>query len=229
MTEYQQLSDVIWHVYDTLMSDNEKKTNRISISLMVEFFLLLKRTKVNDLTTFTKKLKERRDMLLEINNKLRKELLASLPIWCHEKLTDLNSAVIGIPNDTDSDLEFTIAIESKDQQETIHNILKNIGYQFENVRDDNIPHEEIKWMNYIKHYNGVEIEVKVRWKKIVDSIMIAHNNIKNNLSSYQKIKVSYIKSILAAGGDMKTYKTFKYIIYGAMFQGHQNTIIFRHN
>lgn len=50
----------------------------------------------------------------------------------------------------------------------------------------------------------------------------------NDLTPLQKLKVSYIKSILSQG-DVRTYKIFKYILYGAMFNGVNNTIIFRRN
>ena len=63
---------------------------------------------------------------------------------------------------------------------------------------------------------------------MVNRILITHKNIKNNLTPLQKLKISYIKSILSHG-DIKIYKTFKYILYGAMFEGHKDSIIFRHS
>ena len=227
MTEYEQLSEAVWRVYNTCMINPDKETNRVSLALFVEFQLLLRRTKITNSTDFTQRIGERLEILLEINEEMKEELIKHLPSWCHTNLTDLNSVVMGVPNDTGSDLDFTIAVESKKEQETIHEVLERIGYKLVHIWDDNIPNDDIKWMDYVKYYKGVEIEVKVRWKKVVDSVMIAHRNIKNNLTKSQKMKVSYIKSILTTG-DKKTYKTFKYIIYGAMFQGHHKTIIFRH-
>ena len=75
---------------------------------------------------------------------------------------------------------------------------------------------------------GVDIEVKVRASSVVDQVLIAHRGIRDNLSPIQNRRVSFIKSVLSTG-DKRTYKTFKYILYGAMFGGHSQSIIFRHD
>lgn len=55
----------------------------------------------------------------------------------------------------------------------------------------------IKWHSYVKYIDNIEIEIKVRSKKAVDNVIIAHRGIKEDLTSLQKIKVSFIKSVLS--------------------------------
>jgi len=163
-----------------------------------------------------------------VNEKVKQELLRRLPLLCN-KLTDLNSVVMGIPNDHNSDLDFIISIRDSDEQRDIGIILESIGYKLTHIYEDNLPKlTDIKWHSYHKYVDDIKIEIKVRYYIVVDRILIAHRGIKDDLSPLQKKKISFIKSVLSYG-DLKTYKTFKYILYGAMFNGHRDTIIFRHS
>ena len=129
-----------------------------------------------------------------------------------------------VPNLSDSDIDITISVKNSKEQEEVGKELLFIGYKLTNIYDEN-EGSNMKWHSYHNYINNIEIEIKVRDKIIVKRVLIAHKGIMNDLTPLQKLKVSYIKSILSQG-DVRTYKNFKYILYGAMFNGN-NTIIFR--
>jgi len=163
---------------------------------------------------------------LIINSYINELLRDNLPETYHDRVSDLNSVVMGVPNNTDSDLDFTIAIKSIDEQDEVGDILQSLGFEYQGTLDEGIhqKYRGINWKYYIKYYEEVQIEVKLRDEDIVNDILIGHRGIRDYLTDEQKLKISYIKSVLCG----KVYKTFKYILYGAMFNGHENAIIFRH-
>jgi hypothetical protein len=84
---------------------------------------------------------------------------------------------------------------------------------------------------------NIEIEVKVRGEGAANIVLIAHEGIKA-LSDDQKWIVAFVKSTLCGPienasnadsmpFDKKTYKKFKYILYAAGFNGHEDSLIFR--
>jgi len=176
-----------------------------------------------DLSEYRKYMIVKMKEYIRVNNKEKGKLIRNLS----EKfvVTDLNSAVMGVPNDSDSDLDFTIPVKNKEEQEEVENTLLKMGYKLDNEWDEDIE-SDIKWKSYQKFVDNIEIEVKIRDEKVVRRVLIAHNGIKG-LEETRKLKVSFVKSTLL-GCDKKIYKTFKYILYSAMFNGNKDTIIFRH-
>jgi hypothetical protein len=226
--DYERFHTFAWDIYNTYMKDNKLDPPTVSIILKEKLFRYLEQLNIIEINGFANEIDQILCKLLKVNEIAKQELLSKLPEQYSKNLTDYNSVIMGIPNNIDSDLDFTIGIKTTEEQQTIGRILESIGYKLANIYEDNIP-SDIKWHDYIKHNDeGIEIEVKVRWQLIVNRILIAHRGIMYNLTPEQKLKVSFIKSVLTRG-DKKTYKTFKYILYGAMFNGNDNTIIFRHD
>lgn len=226
---YEWFSKFSWETYNTFIMDKSIHPSLISKYIRVLLFAFLDGIVVDpaEMKQFKKGIDKVSKKLLKVNGDAKKELIDKLPSKYKERITDLNSAVMGVPSNKDSDLDFTIAVRNKKEQDKINKILEMMGYKLANVYDENIQ-SDIKWHSYEKYMNGIEIEVKVRSRNIVDKVLIAHRGIKNDLTPEQKLKTSFVKSVLATG-DKKTYKTFKYILYGAMFNGHEDTIIFRHD
>ena len=213
------------HTYQTYMSDPSKKASEVSTQLHFILLSYLDQLNIEIDKRFDKKLGRVSKRLLRANRKVKRELVQALP-YLKDNITDLNSAVMGIPNDNDSDIDITIAVDNSNDQTRVGKVLVSIGYTLTHIYKENKP-AKMKWHTFHKYVDGIEIEVKVRSRRIVDRVLIAHRNIKNNLTPQQKKKISFIKSVLSTG-DKKTYKTFKYILYGAMFEGHKKTILFRH-
>ena len=227
---YPRFSAFAKGTYDLYM--NDISLNPVKVSKMIRAHLILYLNELNIDKTLFERFKDRIEeiskKLMVVNAKVKQELLRRLPSLCN-KLTDLNSAVMGVPNDHNSDLDFIISIRDSDEQRDIGIILESIGYKLTHIYEDNLPKlTDIKWHSYHKYVDDIEIEIKVRYYIVIDSVSIAHRGIKYDLSPLQKKKVSFIKSVLSHG-DLKTYKTFKYILCGAMFNGHRDTIIFRHS
>ncbi len=226
---YSWFSKFAWETYNTFMIDKSLSPPLISKYIKILLLAFLDGLVIDpeEFEKFKKGLNKISKKLLKVNEIAKKELYSKLPSKYKDKITDLNSAIMGVPSNIDSDLDFTIAVKNKKEQDEVGKILESIGYKLESVYDENIP-SDIKWHSYGKYMNGIELEVKVRSKDIVDKVLKAHRGIKNDLTPEQKLKVSFIKSVLATG-DKKTYKTFKYILYGSMFNGDKDTIIFRHD
>lgn len=226
--DYDRFSKFTWSIYNIYMKNGTLVPSHVSKILKKKLFRYLKGIDIIENDAFNKEISQITFKLIKFNEIAKEELLSKLPKEYCTNLTDYNSVIMGIPNNIDSDLDFTIGVKTLEEQQIIGKILESIGYKLTNIYEDNIP-SNIKWYDYTKLNNeGVEIEVKVRWEPIVTRILIAHCGIMDKLTSEQKLKISFIKSVLATG-DKKTYKTFKYILYGAMFDGHKNTIIFRHD
>ena len=134
---------------------------------------------------------------------------------------------MGVPNLSNSDIDITIAVKNSKEQNEVGKELLSLGYKLTHIYNEHKP-SRMKWHSFHKYINNIEIEIKVRDKKIVKRVLIAHRGIKDDLTPLQKLKISYIKFILSHG-DKRTYKTFKYIVYGAMFKGNKDAIIFRHD
>ena len=118
---------------------------------------------------------------------------------------------MGVPNLSNSDIDITIAVKNSKEQNDVGKELLPLGYKLTHIYDENKP-SHMKWHSYHKYINNIEIEIKVRDENIVKRVLIAHRGIKNDLTPLQKLKVSYIKSILSHG-DIRTYKTFKRKIF----------------
>ena len=225
MYTYEEFKNIVWNIYNEHMTNSELDPVEVSMILKKELFKLLEEVMISNEDEFQIEIDKVCKRLLGLNQKYKLELYQNLPEKFIKNLTDLNSVVMGIPNNKDSDLDFTISVESLEEQKKVGEILESIGYNFIKIFEDNIS-GEIKWHDYRKYDGGTEIEVKVRWKLVVDRVLIAHYGIKNDLTEEQKLKISYIKSVLVSG-DRTTYKIFKYIVYGAMFDGNEDAIIFR--
>jgi len=177
--------------------------------------------------SYQKKFKQYQKDTLKINDYVYNELSNAMG-KLKNRLTDLNSIVMGVPNLLDSDLDFIIAVKNNNEHKTVSTIVKSLGYKLNNIYDnDGDLVDALPWHSYQKYVDGVEIEVKIRDKRVVDNTLIAHEGIKNSLSNVQKLLVSIIKTSLVASGNKKEYKKFKYILYSAMFQGHPKSRIFQ--
>lgn len=184
----------------------------------------LKHYKPDKFAVFEKKIRAERASLLKLNNRMKRELA---PIACkaHVQLTDLNSIVMGVPNLGSSDIDFVFEVNSIAQQKQIAKELETIGYQFHKQYNENVP-SRIKWLSYVKYVDysskKVEIEVKIRSARVMESINIAHRGIQS-MPDKNKRLISWCKHKL----EGTPYKKFKYILYGAAYSGHAKSIIFR--
>jgi hypothetical protein len=175
-------------------------------------------------TKFEKNMAE----LLRLNEEHKILLKGLLP---NDKITDLNSAVMGIPNTTDSDVDFTIPIQTKDSQKHIASILKENGFSFKEELDEkdwnkgsyvSLPFNRLNYIKIVE--SGKEIEVKLRHHEVVKDVLIAHRGIRDNLLPEQKLKISFLKSVLK-DAESKFYEGFKKMIYTAMFDGHEKSFV----
>ena len=225
---YKCFSSFSNYTYESLMKTPSQKPMIVSKQLRILLLTFLDGPYINDkiLGEFSKKIKKVSKKLMKTNTKIKKELFELFPKF-HDRITDLNSVVMGVPNDNDSDLDFTIEVKTIKEQKNIGETLKSNGYKLDQIYEENT-FSRIKWHSYQKYVNNIEIEVKVRSEKIMSGIKIAHKGIKNDLTPLQKLKVSFIKSVLSHG-DKRTYKTFKYILYVSMFNGHKKSVVFRHD
>ena len=225
---YYCFSAFVRQVYNLYMSNPSDKSSLVSKHLNKILLSYLEELKINktQLKKFKTKLDKVSKKLLKMNQRMKKELIQELPHLKH-RITDLNSAVMGVANDNDSDIDITIAVNNSNEQKKVGKVLKSLGYELTHIYNENKP-ARMKWHTFHKYIDNIEIEVKVRSIRIVKRVLITSVNVKNNLTPSQKLKVSFIKSILSHG-DKRTYKTFKYILYGAMFEGHKHTVIFRHS
>ena len=212
--------------YHSCMNDDTLLEPEISNKLHAELMAFLKESKSRIPNRFRTKIAQVTSDLLEINTEIKKELICELDEKFHHRITDLNSAVMGIPNDTDSDIDIAIAVRTKKEQGDVGKILKKLGYKYDN--DPIYDHmSTIPWRTYWKHKGGTFVEVKVRSKSVLDKILIAHKNIKKCFTAKEKLHISFIKSSLLTPANTEYYTKFKYILYGAMFKGDPKTIIFR--
>lgn len=209
--------------YDTFMVNKDLTPKEISMSVYLALKFFLKRHNCftqEELEVFIPEIQERTKELLETNNKVKKELKKLLG----RTPEDLNSAVMGIPNTKDSDLDMMIPVKSEDEQKKIGELLKKAGYSFDGAKQENVP-SKIAWHTYKKEVDGIEIEVKVRSKKVLDDILVAHRGIRDHFNPGEKILISYMKTLLVR--DKEPYKKFKYMLYAAGFKGYKRAIIFR--
>lgn len=161
----------------------------------------------------------------------------------HTKITDMNSVVMGVPTiftpgeQLTTDLDFTIEVRDLNEQEIIIQKLATYGFVFKQKKDDNkVCDDQLQWYIYHKfdeiNYQvnddetvpvRVEIEVKIRDRKVMSVINQTHFNMMY-LSYERKLKISYIKTLLQNNKEL--YTKFKYIVYSAMFEGCNDSLIF---
>ena len=227
MEAISKFSNDIYQKY--MVEHNKDDKLGISLGLKEALFQFLKTIEVSD--DFKEEFEERKKNLL-ITNKIVWDELCKNFRCIGDKITDLNSAVMGIPNTNDSDLDFVITVGSIQEQKEVDDKLLSLGYPLTHVYTESSP-SDIQWHSHTAMVEAlgigkVEIEIKIRSEKIVKVILIAHRNIRDMLSPEQKLQISYVKTLLSKSHEHKQqYKKFKYIIYGAMFNGHRDAIIFR--
>ena len=133
---YYYLSAFVQQVYNMYISNIKNKSNIVSKKLNKILLLYLKNFEINEKRKFKKKIDKVSKKLLKINNKVKKEIIEVLP-HLKNRITDLNSVVMGVPNDNDSDIDITIAVNNSIEQKKVGDILKKIGYKLTHIYNEN--------------------------------------------------------------------------------------------
>jgi hypothetical protein len=218
-----QIENDINYVFENVLKS--KKFKAPEISIVSKFFLYQILDKVKTVPSeYKNKIVKNINKLSKVNDKALKELKNKIPKKYH--IYDLHSGNMGIPNVTDSDIDFTIPVSNSKEQKNLIEELKKIDYKFDQKYKESgwEGKAPVDWLSYHKFVDGIEIEVKLRYYKIVGDVMIAHKGIRDNLNKHDKIKVAYIKSILKEKKS-EYYKKFKNMLYTAMFNGHPKSFV----